>query len=193
MKPVAPPIFCVALTLQKYVPFGTPLTRACVGTGSPLRVSVKPDAITTVNADVVPTCHVYLTIGPSGSTTGDHFSPTGCTSDAPFAGSMSAGAAGAVWAVTRIPDAAKASRSATAIDLGFMANDLQSSPVTERFDRRMQLCVAARATNDSHRRAAIPRASIESGYAYMSWSFHPSHMDAVRGCNRGCCIEWKAV
>ena|SRR5881398_585955 len=57
-KPVAPPTFCVAFTLQKYEPFGRPLTLACVGTGSPLRVSVKPDAITTLNADVVPTCHV---------------------------------------------------------------------------------------------------------------------------------------
>ena len=58
MEPVAPPTVCDALTLQKYVPFGRPLTRSCVGTGSPWRISVKPDAITRVNPDVVPTCQV---------------------------------------------------------------------------------------------------------------------------------------
>ena len=58
IEPVAPPTICVAFTRQKYVPFGRPLTRSCVGTGSPLRVSVKPDALTTVNPDVVPTCQV---------------------------------------------------------------------------------------------------------------------------------------
>src|SRR3954462_6851040 len=57
-NPIAPPTFTVVFTLQKYVPFGSPLTRVNVGIGVPFRSSVNPDAATTVNDDVVPSCQV---------------------------------------------------------------------------------------------------------------------------------------
>ena len=53
IDPVAPPTICDARTRQKYDPFGTPLRRAWVGAGSPSLRSVKPDATTDVNDDVV--------------------------------------------------------------------------------------------------------------------------------------------
>src|SRR5262245_16067462 len=58
IDPTAPPTICVAFTRQKYVPLARPLSRANVGMGSPLRTSVNPSAMTTVKADVVPTCQL---------------------------------------------------------------------------------------------------------------------------------------
>jgi len=51
---------CVAFTLQKYVPFGRPLTLSAVRVGIDGSDSmfVNPEAITVVNPEVVPTCHV---------------------------------------------------------------------------------------------------------------------------------------
>src|SRR3954470_9373924 len=57
-NPTVPPTVTVVLTLQKYVPFGKPLTRANVGIGVPSRSSVNPEAATIVNDDVVPSCQV---------------------------------------------------------------------------------------------------------------------------------------
>lgn len=59
MANVAPPTICVALTRQKYVPLGKPLTLSAVGVGMPLpRSLVNPARTICVKPDVVATCHV---------------------------------------------------------------------------------------------------------------------------------------
>src|SRR5262245_40979122 len=58
IEPTAPPPICVALTRQKYVPAGRPLTSSCVGVGMVSEIMFwKPCAATVPKVDVVPTCH----------------------------------------------------------------------------------------------------------------------------------------
>src|SRR5262245_59964078 len=54
-----PPTSCVAMTRQKYVPFGSPLSVAVVRVGmlGSLSMFVNPEAMTTPNVDVDDTCH----------------------------------------------------------------------------------------------------------------------------------------
>src|SRR4051812_17682989 len=56
----APPTICVALTRQKYVPFGRPLTTSSVRVGmlASADALVNPDAMTTPKLDVADTCQV---------------------------------------------------------------------------------------------------------------------------------------
>jgi hypothetical protein len=51
---------CVAFTLQKYVPLGKPLILSAVRVGIDGSDSmfVNPEAITVLNVELVPTCHV---------------------------------------------------------------------------------------------------------------------------------------
>ena len=56
---VAPPTVWLALTRQKHVPFGRPLTLSRVTVGrSGVRMLLNPETTIVVNADVFDTCHV---------------------------------------------------------------------------------------------------------------------------------------
>ena len=51
------PWSCAPRTLQKYVPFGRPLTCAVVGSGTSRSKLLNPDAMTVPNVALVPTSH----------------------------------------------------------------------------------------------------------------------------------------
>ena len=54
-----PPTIAVALTRQKYVPLGRPLSLSCVGAGMVSAAwFVAPAAMIDAKVDVVDTCHV---------------------------------------------------------------------------------------------------------------------------------------
>src|SRR3954452_6011248 len=56
INPIAPPTSCDALTRQKYVPLGRPLSRAKVAIGAPWPASVNQPAVTTGKGLVVACC-----------------------------------------------------------------------------------------------------------------------------------------